>query len=70
MSGTTGVRLRAAAEGSDVTTSGSVRDFSACSIIVTRSRRDDRSIGLEKTRRAWPPHRSQVKNVRYATVRQ
>ena len=53
--------LRAPVEGSDVTTSGSVRVFSACSIAATRSRRGDRgSIGLEKTRRAWSPQRSQA----------
>jgi hypothetical protein len=54
------VRIRAPADGGDVTTSGSLRVFSACSSMVTWSRRVDRSIGLEKTRRAWAPHRSQV----------
>ena len=56
MSGTTGVRRRRPAGGSDVTTSGSVRLFSAWSTAATSARGARRSIGDEKTRRASPRH--------------
>ena len=54
MSGTTGVRRRRPDGGNDVTTSGSVRLFSAWSIAATRARGARMSMGVEKTRRASP----------------
>ncbi|CAA9478105.1 MAG: hypothetical protein AVDCRST_MAG38-1870 [uncultured Solirubrobacteraceae bacterium] len=57
MSGSTGVRRRAPAGGSDVTTSGRSRVFSAWSIAETSSLGiDDLSIGLENTRGDGAPH--------------
>ncbi len=50
VSGSTGVRLRAPVEGSEVTTSGSSRLFSAWSIAATKARDPRGSMGIEKTR--------------------
>ena len=61
VSGATGVRLRAPARGSEVTTSGSSRLFSAPSMAATSRRgANDPSIGAEKARRASLPHAGQV----------
>jgi len=56
VSGRTGVRLCAALCGSDVTTSGSVRLFSAWSIAATKWRGASESMGFENTRLASSPH--------------
>jgi hypothetical protein len=61
VSGSTGVRLRAPVEGSEVTTSGSWRLFSACSIAADKAVRDPHlSMGIEKTRLASLPHTEHV----------
>jgi hypothetical protein len=52
VSGSTGVRLRAPVEGSEVTTSGSSRLFSAWSIAAAKARGADESMGAEKIRLA------------------
>ena len=60
VSGSTGVRLRAPVEGSEVTTSGSSRLFSAWSIAATKARDPRESIGIEKTRLALLLHTAHV----------
>ena len=56
VSGITGVRLRAPVEGSELTTSGSSRLFSAWSIAANRARDPRKSMGAEKTRLASLVH--------------
>jgi hypothetical protein len=60
VSGSTGVRLRAPVEGSEVTTSGSSRLFSAWSIAATKARDPRESMGIEKTRLASLLHTAHV----------
>lgn len=58
VNGAMGVRFRRPLEGSDVTTSGSSRLFSACSIAPCNARDSgdlNDSMGAEKTRLASPP---------------
>jgi len=56
----TGVRRRAPVDGSDLTTSGSSRLFSARSIAASTARDPRKSTGTEKTRRASMLHTVQV----------
>lgn len=64
VSGTVGVRWCAGARGSEVTTSGSWRVFSAWSIAATSAGgANDDSNGVEKTRRASPWHVGQLTDV-------
>ena len=59
--GSTGVAcLRAPPRGSEVTTSGSSRLFSACSIAADNSRDESASMGDEKTRLASFPQTAQI----------
>ena len=60
VSGSTGVRFRAPVRGSDVTTSGSSRLFSAWSIVATSARGANESMGFEKTRDASLLHTGQA----------
>ncbi len=60
VSGSIGVRLRAPVEGSEVTTSGSSRHFSAWSIAATKARDPRESMGIEKTRLASLLHTAHV----------
>ena len=61
VSGSTGVRLLLPVEGTEVTTSGSWRLFSAWSIAANKAVRDPLlTMGTEKTRLASVPHTKHV----------